>query len=100
MFNGGDRTHIGIIAQHLKESMDSVGLEDTELSAYCKDLKYKTVKNKNGKYTEIPDLDENGNEQYDFGVRYSEFIMLNTHMIQKLYAELQSLKEEIYEMRK
>jgi len=100
MFRDGDRTHIGIIAQHLKESMDSAGLEDTELSAYCKDLKYKTVKNENGNYIEIPDLDENGNEQYDFGVRYSEFIMLNTHMIQKLYAELQSLKKEIYEMRK
>ena len=39
----------------------------------------------NGEETEVPDLDENGNEQYTYGIRYAEFIMLNTHMLQKLY---------------
>lgn len=96
MFDNGDRIHTGIIAQDLKESMDELGLTDTEVAAFCRDEKTKAVKDeKTGEITEIPELDENGASQYSYGVRYSEFIMLNTHMIQKLYQEKEEMQKEI-----
>lgn len=102
MFNDGDRVHMGIISQELKESMDILGLSDLELAAFCKDEKMRVEKNEDGEAIEVPDLDEDGNKKYSYGVRYSEFIMLNTHMIQKLYeiieaqqSEIDSLKESI-----
>ena len=96
MFDNGDRIHIGIIAQDLKESMDTLGLSDTEVAAFCRDEKIKITKDEQtGEVTEIPDLDENGNPQYNYGIRYSEFIMLNTYMIQKLYQEKEEMQKEI-----
>lgn len=96
MFNNGDRVHIGIIAQDLKESMDALELSDTEVAAFCRDEKIKTKKDETtGEAIEVPDLDENGNPQYNYGVRYSEFIMLNTYMIQKLYKEKEEMQKEI-----
>lgn len=81
MFENGDRIHIGTTAEKLKEAMNNVGLENTELSAYCEDCI-------DGEVTK--------------GIRYSEFIMLNTHMIQKAYkkiekqqADIDSLKESV-----
>ncbi len=96
MFDGGDRTHIGIIAQDLKESMDALGLSDTQVAAFCRDEKTKWEKDETtGNALRTPELDANGNPQYDYGVRYSEFIMLNTYMIQKLYREKDEMRKEI-----
>ena len=95
MFNSGDRVHIGTTSQRLYKAMEEVGLTDIELGAFCKDVKTKPEKQPSGEVIEVPDLDENGNEQYTYGVRYGEFIMLNTHMIQKLYKEVQDQKKEI-----
>lgn len=96
MFDNGDRIHTGIIAQDLKESMDELGLSDTEVAAFCRDEKRKTIKDETtGDIIEVTDLDENGSPRYNYGVRYSEFIMLNTHMIQKLYKEREEMKKEI-----
>lgn len=64
MFNDGDRTHIGITAQDLKENMDVIGITPEELGAFCHDVT------------------DDGDE---YGIRYQEFIMLNTHMLQKAY---------------
>lgn len=96
MFDNGDRIHTGIIAQDLKESMDELGLSATEVAAFCRDKKTKIGKDEQTEEViEVPDLDENGSPRYNYGVRYSEFIMLNTHMIQKLYKEKEEMKKEI-----
>jgi hypothetical protein len=101
-FNNGDRTHIGAISQDVEESMNEVGLSDLEFAGFCKDVRVKDVKDEDGNIAEEKVLDEDGNEQYDYSLRYSEFIMLNTHMIQKAYkkieeqqAEIDTLKEQV-----
>lgn len=43
----------------------------------------------------MPDLDEDGNVQYNLGVRYSEFIMLIAHMLQKAYIRIDDQQEQI-----
>ena len=101
MFNTGDRTHLGIIAQDLKKSMDIIGLTNTDLAAFCQDEKKKTITDeKTGKAVKISDLDEEGKKQYSYGIRYSEFIMLNTHMIQKVYRQIEEQQKEINKLNK
>lgn len=96
MFNDGDRVHIGLISQDVEKSMGELGIEPEEFAAFCKDIKKKTIK-KGNEYIEIPDLDNNGNPMYDYSFRYSEYIMLNTHMIQKLYGLVEMQDKKIKE---
>ncbi len=98
-FINGDREHWGFISQDLEESMRQLGLTDLDVAAFCKDLKTKEIIDDDGIIKQIPDLDENGNEQYIYSIRYSEFIAINTYMIQKLYEENNSLKSEILEIK-
>ena len=100
MFNNGDRVHIGAISQDVEESMKSLEISDIEFAGFCKDVKKKSHIDENGKCIEIEDLDENGNEQYNYGLRYGEFIMLNTHMIQKAYKKIETQQQEIEELKK
>lgn len=96
MFNNGDRVHFGIIAQDLKESMDELGLDDTEVAAYCRDIVTKQIYDtETDEYVDVPDLDDDGNVQYNLGVRYSEFIMLIAHMLQKAYSRMDNQQEQI-----
>jgi hypothetical protein len=81
------RTHYGFISQDIEESMNELGLSGTDFAGFCKD-----------KHTDDDGncvFDENGDEVYDYSLRYSEFIALNTHMIQKLQQEIEALKAEI-----
>lgn len=76
-FNDGTsgRTHIGLIAQELKASMDACGIDSQDCAAYCSWD------------------DENGNETC--GIRYGEFIPLNIYEIQKLKARVAELENQI-----
>ena len=100
MLNGGDRVHIGAISQEIEQSMNDLGIAPEMFSAFCKDVKKTTVKNENGECIEAPLLDEDGNVQYEYGLRYGEYIMLNTHMIQKAYERIESQQSEIDELKK
>lgn len=99
IFNGEDTVHIGTVAQSIETAMNTVGLSNKELNALCKSKKTKTVTDENGKSITVPDLDKDGNEQYSYGVRYEEFIMLNTHMLQKLYKKVDEQQKEIDELK-
>ncbi len=73
--NSSDRTHIGFIAQDIKESLDELGISSKDFAAYC----------------EFDKLD--GSKGY--GLRYGEFIAMNTHEIQKLKQEIKNLKLQL-----
>ena len=68
------RTHIGLIAQELKNSMDICGIDSQDLAAYCSWQ------------------DADGNETC--GIRYSEFIALCIHEIQKLKNRIAELENK------
>lgn len=93
------RDHFGYISQDVEESLYKYGFNDKSFAGFCKDLRVKEVETEDGKIEEIPVLDENGNKQYDYALRYSEFISLNTHMIQKLYKKIELLEAEIEELK-
>lgn len=86
-----DRVHIGYISQDVETAMEEVGLTDKEFAGFCKDLKTETIE-ETGEVVQI--YDENGNPEYVYSLRYSEFIALNTHMIQRLAKRVEALEEE------
>lgn len=82
-----DRTHYGFVSQDVEASLNELGLTGKDFAGFCKDMRV----DDNGNVV----LDENGQKIYDYSLRYSEFIALNTYMIQKLQAENLELREEI-----
>lgn len=86
-----DRTHYGFISQDIEESLGALGLNGSDFAGFCKDVQV----DEDG----VEILDTNGKNIYDYSLRYSEFIALNTHMIQKLQAEIAELKAIIEELK-
>lgn len=99
-----NRTHYGFISQDVEEALVALGLTGQDFAGFCKDAR---VDDKDNLI-----LDANENAIYDYALRYSEFIALNTYMIQKLKyekleletkvdvleAEIQELKQSILEL--
>lgn len=82
---GGDRIHIGFIAQEVEDSLKKVGLTSEDFAGFCKDIKTKYNEETD---ESIPILDENGNQEYSYSLRYGEFIALNTAKIKQLEQKL------------
>lgn len=72
--NTSNRIHVGFIAQDVGEAMEELGIPSTDFAAYCK-------------------MTENGNDE--FGLRYTEFIALNTFEIQRLKMRISQLEKLI-----
>lgn len=78
-FNQGQsgRTHIGFIAQDIEAAMKNIKMDSSEFAGFIKTPRV----TKNGKI-----------KGYDYGLRYTEFIALNTYMIQLLMKRIEKLE--------
>lgn len=74
-----NRRVLGFIAQDLSDSISKSRACEDNLSLVSVQMKE----------------DEEGITRPIYGIRYTELISLNTHMIQKLYVEIEELKEKI-----
>lgn len=92
------RTHIGFIAQDVEQAMSECGLTDLDFAGFCKDQKIDS-KLVDGEEVNEPILDDNGNPEYIYSLRYEEFIALNTYAIQKLWNHVETLEKENIEMK-
>lgn len=83
--NNSNRYHIGFISQDIEESLNKHGLLSTDFAGFIKspvrDEKDASIIN-----------------DYKYGLRYSEFIALNTYMIQKLYTKIDELESKIKQL--
>lgn len=77
-----DRSHMGFIAQRIKEALLAAGFTTQEIAAYCE---YES--------------DQEGFDGYECGVRYEEIIPLNTLMIQKCLSLLEQQQIEINQLK-
>lgn len=75
------RNHIGFSAQQIEQSLVSSGLSTSDFAGLVK-------------YKVDPSSEEYNGYDEEYGLIYSEFIALNTYMIQKLQDEIKSLKVE------
>ena len=75
-FNDGDsgRLHVGFIAQDVESALDETGIDTKDFAGYCSW--------------------ENNDGTIGYGLRYGEFIALNTCEIQKLKARVAELEEK------
>lgn len=70
-FKNGKRTHYGLIAQDVEDTMTKLGLTEMDFAGLCKD--------KNG-------------DDYIYGLRYDEFIAPLILMVQELKKEVEDLR--------
>ena len=82
-----DRLHYGFISQEVEDAIIKSGITTKDFAGFCKDVK----RNEDGS----PVIDDDGNEVYMYSLKYSEFIALNTHMIQRLRDENDKLNKKI-----
>ena len=73
--NTSDRTHIGLIAQDVKDAVLAEGLTTKEFAGYCEW--------------------ENEDKSIGCGLRYGEFVAMNIYEIQKLKARVKELEEKL-----
>lgn len=81
---GGDRVHIGFISQDVEKALEESGMTAEDFAGFCKDVKKTPAKfNKKGKVIKEEEvvLNKDGNPDYNYGLRYEEFIALNTAKI-------------------
>lgn len=90
--SGHDRVHVGFIAQEIKEAMDDLGITAEEFAGYCEDIK---VEYDEETGEEIKVFDDNGEPVVLYSLRYSEFIALNTRMIQKQQQKINDLESRL-----
>lgn len=75
--NHSDRYHTGFIAQDVKMALEKTGLSSTDFAAYCEWLKK--------------------DDTTGCGLRYEEFIALNTNEIQRLKKRITELENKLKE---
>lgn len=83
--NNSNRYHVGFISQDVEEALTNTGLSSLDFAGFIKSP------NTEGEISDSAGEEEK--REYIYGLRYGEFIALNTHMIQRLYREVQALKE-------
>ena len=79
------RFHLGFIAQEVEQAMEQAGLTTRDLAALIKEP--------------VQEVMEDGITDFRYGLRYGEFVALNTHMIQKLYHMVMELYQQKGESR-
>ena len=77
------KVHIGFIAQDIAKTLSSLNLNENETGL----IDYACW------------TDENGNQKDEYGLCYSEFIALNTHMIQKTILRVDNHDKELQYLR-
>jgi len=99
VFKDGVRTHIGAISQDIENALKEVGLSALEFAGFCKDQKTKDIIDEDGTLREELVFDVDGNPEYVYALRYEEFIMLNTHMLQEAYKIIETQQKDIDELK-
>lgn len=89
-----DRTHYGLIAQDVEELLDTLNMDSKDFAGFIKSPRQIMVEKTLEDGTTTSELEEVPDE-YDYSLRYEEFIAPLIKMVQMQQNEIQSLKEEI-----
>jgi len=99
LINGhSGRKHYGFIAQEVESAMNEVGLDYKDMA-----LLQKAPMDAEGNEIDPTTIVDYSTDErivdYEYSLAYTEMISINTHMIQKLRAEITRLKNEISEIK-
>lgn len=108
--NDSGRTHYGLIAQDVEELMDRLEMDSKDFAGFIKSPKYETtteeieveneVEDENGEKKIVKEKRQNKKatlieNEYEYALRYEEFISPIIKMLQILNNKLDSQREEI-----
>ena len=108
--NESGRTHYGLIAQDVEELMDALNMDSKDFAGFIKSPKYETtteeieveneVEDENGKKKIVKEKRQNVKatlieNEYEYALRYEEFISPIIKMLQILNNKLSTQREEI-----
>ena len=80
--------------------MSECGLTDLDFAGLCKDIKVEAyLDEESGEYEEKPLLDNNGNVQYIYSLRYEEFIAIIAYVLQDVTNQVEELRRAVAEIR-
>lgn len=108
--NDSGRTHYGLIAQDVEELMLRLGMDTKDFAGFIKSPKYKTiyhevkneVKNANGEIVEEKHFEPEEvlvEGEYDYSLRYEEFISPVIKMVQVLNDKISQQQKEIEQLK-
>lgn len=90
------RVHTGFISQYVEDAMQQVGLEPEDLAFFCKDAMFEEVTNEIGDVIEKkPILDEDGNQQYYYSLRYEEYIAIMVEKMKRMEKRIDELETKL-----
>ena len=84
-FNGGTRTHYGLIAQDVETVLSDISKPTADFAGFIKMIPEE----------EAPKHEENPNTETTYGLRYGEFIAPMIKAIQEQQAQIEALQSEI-----
>lgn len=88
--NDDHRRHNGFIAQEVEDSMNNHNISYEDFAALNKSMPDED--------TEPKFYTKDGKADYEYSLKYTEFIPLNTHMIQKAFKRIEELENRILEL--
>lgn len=89
------RTHYGFIAQDIEELMNTLNMNSSDFAGFIKSPKKITkYEDENGKKLKKP-IEEVVEGEYDYSLRYDEFIAPLIKVVQEQQKEIEKLKEMI-----
>lgn len=99
----GDRTHYGMIAQDVEDSMTEFGMTSMDFAGLCKDTKdeeyyEEEVRDDGSTFKMLKHRKIEG--EFDYGLRYEEFIAPLIKTVQIQQAEIEELKRRIETLEK
>lgn len=94
-FNDGtsNRDHWGLIAQDVEELMTELQMDSKDFAGFIKSPKEKIENEATGEL--VLDLDADGNAQYEYALRYEEFIAPLIKTVQEQQKQIEELRTEI-----
>lgn len=94
------RTHWGLISQDVEELMSQLGMDNLDFAGFIKSpKKVISYEDENGNKLKKP-IEETVEGEYDYSLRYDEFIAPLIKVVQEQQREIDSLKKEIDEIKK
>ncbi len=88
------RTHWGLVSQDIEELFEEIGMTSLDFAGFIKSPKIQRIrKDENGKKLQEP-LEKIIESEYDYSLRYDEFIAPIIKVIQSQHEEIETLKQE------
>lgn len=92
------RTHWGMISQDIEELMEKLGWDSTKFAGFIKSTKVRTItEDENGNPLKKP-IEEVVEGEYDYSLRYDEFIAPMIKVIQNLNDRMTLIEQQIQQL--